>query len=297
MTYFSDRESGERPRTHEEIGERVIAGLWAFVDTKIEDGSFGVDHPRSCLDGLGPTGTDTHKFLTAMRTEIPDLPDSPTGPLGNSLDGPPRTIDILDMLEFCWRHIGDPCRGTYHDFFQHYHLTFDREAGRQKFSEKVNSILSRNGIAYTLTGGGAIERLGPSVLNEELGMAQFNTGDLELDHILETARRKFLNPSEEIRREALLELWDGWERLKTTGVGTNKGDQISSLLDDAAGSAYPKFRERLETDAKELTSIGNNHQIRHTEVSQEKVEKSEHIDYLFHRLFSMIQLILNTKGT
>ena len=236
-------------------------------------------------------------FLTAMRAEIPDLPDSPTDPFENTLDGPPRTIDILDMLEFCWRHIGDPCRGTHHNFFQHYHLTFDREAGRQKFSEEVNFILSRNGIAYALTGGGVIERLGPSVLNEELATTQFLTGDSELDHILESARRKFLNPHEEPRREALLELWDAWERLKTTGVGTNKGDQISSLLDDAAGSAYPVFRERLETDAKELTSIGNNHQIRHTEVTQEKVEASEHLDYLFHRLFSMIQLILKTKGT
>ena len=268
----------------------------AFVDTKIEDGSFGVDHPRSCSDHLGPTGTDKHKFFTAMRAEIPNLPDSPTDPLANSLDGPPCTIDILDMIEFCWRHIGDPSQGSHHDFFQHYHLTFDREAGQQKFSEEVNLIFSRNGIAYTLTKGGVIERLGPSVLNEELASAQFNTGDSELDHILESARRRFLNPHEEIRREALLELWDAWERLKTTGLGADKGDQISSLLGDAAGSVYPKFRERLDTDARELTSIGNSHQIRHTEVSQEKVEKSEHIDYLFHRLFSIIHLILKTKG-
>ena len=297
MTYFSDREFGERPRIHQDIGERAIDGLRAFVDTKIKDGSFGVDHPLSCPDHLGPIGTDRHKFFTAMRAEIPNLPDSPTDPLANSLDGPPCTIDVLDMIEFCWRHIGDPSYGSHHDFFQHYHLTFDREAGQQKFSEEVNLIFSRNGVAYTLTEEGRIERLGPTVLHEVLTATYFLSGDVELDQLMETARRKFLDPREELRRESLLELWDAWERLKTTGEGPNKKDQITFLLDNAAGSSFPKFRERLETEASELTSIGNNHQIRHTEVTQEKVESSEHIDYLFHRLFSMIQLILQNKGT
>ena len=113
--------------------------------------------------------------------------------------------------------------------------------------------------------------------------------------MLEAARAKFLDYHHEVRREALLELWDAWERLKTTGEGANKAEQISSLLDIAASPDYPKFRERLETEAVELTSIGNSHQIRHTEVIQEKIEQSEHIDYLFHRLFGMINLILKTQ--
>ena len=158
-------------------------------------------------------------------------------------------------------------------------------------------MLGRNGLAYALSHEGQIQRLGPPVLREELRSAVFSSGEWELDQILESARRKYSNPRAEIRREALLELSDAWERLKTTGQGTNKADQITSLLDDAAGLTYPKFRERLETDAKELTSIGNNHQIRHSELTQEKVESSAHIDYLFHRLFSMIQLILKTRGT
>ena len=168
--------------------------------------------------------------------------------------------------------------------------------GRRNFTEDVNRIFARNGLAYTLTSEGRVERPGPPVLREELASTEFVTGNSELDRLLESARRKFLSPNEEIRREALLELWDAWERLKTTGVGPNKKDQITSLLDDAAGSALPKFRARLETEALELTSIGNSHQIRHTEVTQEKIENGEHIDYVFHRLFSMIHLILNTPG-
>ena len=294
MSYFSDRESGEQPPTVEEIGESVWEGFQAVVNSKIEDGSFGVDFPENCLDGRGPFATSRHDFEAVMRAEIPRLPERV---LRYSLDSTPRTVEILDVLEFCWRHIGDPIEGSRHPHFGHVHLSFDKEMGQYKFRELVNSIFSRNQLTYTLTAEGHIERLGPPVLREELASAQFVTGDSELDNILESARRKFLNPREEIRREALLELWDAWERLKTTGDGADKKDQITSLLNDAAGSAFPKFRERLEKEALELTSIGNNHQIRHTEVTQEKVESIEHIDYLFHRLFSMIHLILKTKGS
>ena len=292
MTYFSDREFGKRPPTDEDIGEPIWIGLRAIINHRIEGGSFGIDYPDSCEDGRGPFGTDRHGFEAVMRAEIPTLPEQV---LTNRFFGNLGTVEILDLIEFCWRHVGDTIKGTYHTFFEHSHLSFDRELGKFKFAEEVNRIFERNGLAYTLNSDGRIERLGPPVLNEELVSAEFVTGNSELDNILESARRKYLNPREEIRRDALLELWDAWERLKTTGEGSHKNDQISSLLDDAAGSAYPKFRERLETDAKELTLIGNTHQIRHTEVSQEKVEKGEHIDYLFHRLFSMMWLILRSR--
>ncbi len=291
MTYYSDREFGERQGTNEEIGKSIWEGLWALISIRVDNGSFGVDYPDSCLDGRGPFGTDRHTFEVVMRAEIPSLPENP---FSYGLDVLAETAEILDVLEFCWRHVGEPVKRSYHDYFQHFHLDFDRDSGQHKYSEEVNRIFSRDGLAYTLTDEGIIERLSPPVLSELLASAEFATGDSELDHILESARRKYASPREEIRREALLELWDAWERLKTTGEGPKKLAQISSLLDNAAGSAYPKFRERLETDAKELTSIGNRHQIRHAEVSQEKVEKGEHIDYLFHRLFSMIYLILKT---
>lgn len=292
MTYFSDRELGERPRAQEEIGEGPWGGIRVLIETAIDDGSFGIDYPDGCPDGRGPTGTNRYTFDTAMRAEIPNLPEEPWR---YGWHGVPEAVDILDMIEFCWRHVGEPSNATYHDFFGHFHLTYNRDMGRFKFREQVNLIFGRNGLAYTLTGEGNIERLAPPVLREELASVQFVTGEAELDHILASARRKFLSPRDDIRREALLGLWDAWERLKTTGEGADKKDRITSLLDDAAGSSYPKFRLRLESDAKELTDIGNNHQIRHTEIWQEKVERSEHIDYLFHRLFSMIQLVLKTK--
>ena len=49
--------------------------------------------------------------------------------------------------------------------------------------------------------------------------------------MLETARRKFLDPDEAIRREALEKLWDAFERIKTVGPGTDKAAKAEAMLD------------------------------------------------------------------
>ena len=94
--------------------------------------------------------------------------------------------------------------------------------------------------------------------------------------------------------KALEALWDAWERLKTLD-GPDKKVQITSILNRIADSSSPKFREALEGEAKELTRIGNNFQIRHSETNQERLFRSEHVDYLFHRLFAFILVILRRR--
>ena len=292
MAYFSDREMGSSPPTGEQIDEAAWDGLRSLVMSAIDDGSFGERFPEHCPDGKGIIGADDNKLWMSMHGDIPRLEEKPWLPSSAEV---PETVYILDMVEFCWKHISHAWHWEPHNHFKHNHLEFVPGLGQSNFREDVNRILRRNGLGYVLNEKGRVERIGPELLRTELTSARFQSGDPELDGMLEAARAKFLDYHHEVRREALLELWDAWERLKTTGQGSNKADQTSNLLDIAAGSSYPKFRERLETDAVELTSIGNSHQIRHTEVSQEKVEKGEHIDYLFHRLFSMINLILKTQ--
>ena len=289
LTYFSEREEGEIPRENEEIDDNAWGGIQAHIQARIDDGSFGTSYPTVCPDGEGITGTNEGAFEKAMRADIPNLQEQDNSPWDKK---PQRTLDILDMIEFCWRNIAKPiCKG-YHEFFKHHHLDFDIEAGRDEFRDYINRIFRRNGLAYKLTEQGRIERLVSPVLSEELASAQFRTGDDELDRMLETARNKFLNPNEAIRRESLDSLWDAWERLKGD---TDKKAQIKFLLDQTAGSSASKFRETLEWEAKELTRIGNNFQIRHSERNQERLTRSEHIDYLFHRLFALIQVILKPR--
>ena len=288
MTYFSEREKGVLPREKEEIDNWVWEGIEELVDSRIYDGSFGANYPTPCPDGEGTTGSDAQAVWRAMRAEIPNLRHLPDS-------GPPQTLDIFDMIEFCWWGIAMPIRKGYHDYFKHHHLEFNFAEGRDKFREDINRIFRRNGLAYELKEYGRIERLAPPVLREELVSVQFRTGDNDLDGLLETARRNFLHPDETTRREALKALWDAWERLKTLGSGSDKKSQAKALLDDTAGSSSPKFRKALEQEAKELTSIGNKFQIRHSETNQERLTRSEHVDYLFHRLFALIHVILRTN--
>jgi hypothetical protein len=57
-------------------------------------------------------------------------------------------------------------------------------------------------------------------------------------------------------------------------------------------SAEPTFRERLEQEAVQLTEIGNKFMIRHTETDKVPIVESDQVDYLFHRMFAFIRLVL-----
>lgn len=293
MSYFSDRETGGVPLTISDIpytAWRRIAGL---VADRIGDGSFGASFPEDCPDGRGPYGTDEKRFWEAVFSEIPNLANA-DDPL--EADKVPPLVDLMDLIEFCWHKVGKPEPYDYHSYFMHEHLDFDIKLGRIEFRDAVNLIFRRNGLIYELTDEGEIQRIAPAGIREPLIQTIFNTGDAELDRMLENARLKFLDPAESVRREALEKLWDAWERLKTLEPGQDKLDQVKILLDRAAGSAGSRFRQTLESDAKELTRIGNSFQIRHSETSQESLRLSDHVDYLFHRLFSLIRLLLHATG-
>lgn len=292
MSYFSDRERGETPQTKTELTPIAWRGIAALIRVRLDDGSFGARFPETCPDGAGACGANEKLFWEALKAEIPALADSE---LVLYQEEPAPLLDVMDMIEFCWRAVGKVQRRRYHDFFNHYHVDFDVDAGRAEFREAVNLIFRRNGLAHTLTERGEIERLLPSEISEYLRRARFRTGDAELDGMLDTARLKFLDADEKARREALEKLWDAWERLKTVG-GKDKKAGIANLLDQAADPKEPKFREMLEAEAKQLTDIGNAFQIRHSETTQKRLHDTAHVDYLFHRLFSLIYLILRASG-
>ncbi len=297
MDYFSDRENGPRPRIDESISPLAWGGIVAIVQALISSGAFGIKYPEMCPDGAGPVGTDEKSLSLVLRAEIPEL-DWPLKTTIESQEGfsfyqepfAPATLAILDFIEFCFRSIGKPIQHDYHKFFQHHHLSFDEQAGQEEFRTNVNRIFSRNDIAYDLSERGRVERVAPLVLREALSNAVFISGDDTLNRMLEEARQKFPSPDMRIRREALERLWDCWERLKSQIDPHNKNNSVATLLDRAAPDA--PFRAVLEKEARELTEIGNSFHIRHSEVSQTPLTSSAHVDYLFHRLFALILLLL-----
>ncbi|KWU21988.1 AbiJ-NTD4 domain-containing protein [Achromobacter xylosoxidans] len=298
--YFSDRQNGPRARTEQVISPTVWAGIVATVQALISGGAFGLRFPERCPDGQATCGGDSDALAASVSAEMPGL----AWPLEIvSVEGEgyfaerqpfaPDTLLILDFIEFVHASVAKPILGKYHDFFSHHHLTFDQEAGQADFRATVNRIFARNGVSFEMLPSGRIERLLPPVLGEELKRALFNTGDRTLDNMLDECRAKFSDRNPLVRREALERLWDAWERLKSLADPSDKKRSIKIILD--AVTSVPSLRERLETEATELNSIGNSHLIRHSEISQVPVIDVDQVDYLFHRLFAMIQLMLRKK--
>ncbi|MET4177568.1 hypothetical protein ABIB99_008693 [Bradyrhizobium sp. LA6.1] len=286
--YFTDREYGTRAPSVDKIDDRLWAGLYSLIQTRIGNGSFGFRFPEQCPDGNGPCGCDEQAFSRVMAAEVPwiDWPLSATEVL--------ETPVVLDLLEFCAKSVGEPIQGGYHSFFRHHHLSWDRDAGLAHFVDDVSILFRRNALGFELTSEGAARRLLPAPLAEAIGWTLFQTGDGETDRLLETARRRILLPKLEDRQDALEKLWDAFERLKTLEPGANKRVQADALLDRVAPPASG-FRQALAREAAELTNIGNNFRIRHSETTQEPLTSPDQIDYLFTRMFSFVRIIL--KGT
>ena len=285
--YYSDRERGPRARVNDEITNTVWGGIYTIIQSRISDGSFGKSFPEECPDGGAVCGTDEYKFELALKAEIPDI----EWPF-NAHRIPP-TFAVLDLIEFCFNTVAESEKIGYHSFFRHNHYNYDVEKGQISFRDDVNRIFARNGIAYELKSNGEIQRLLPPELEQAVISTRFNTGDNELNELLESARKKFLDKEPQIRKESLEKLWDAWERLKTLEPG-NKKNSTKLLLDKAASE--PHLRGRIEIEATELTAIGNDFRIRHSETDKISIDRDEDVEYLFYRMFSLILLILKTTG-
>ena len=284
---FTERHGAGKARVAETLDDATREGLLTLVSARIDEEWFGLSFNETCGDGYAYAGTDLTRLGRTMNGYGIIWPhDMHRG-------NPPTDGHIFDLLEFSYEFIAEAKDPSYHSYMSHSHYSYDRESGRAIFALDVNRMFERNGMAFELKDGEVV-RLAPAVLQEALAASTFQTGDSMLDEMLEAARSKVLNRSIDIRRESLEKLWDAWERLKTLEPGRDKRESVGRLLNKAAGE--PTLRATIEEEAIALTSIGNTFMIRHTETAKIPITDSAHIDYLFHRMFSMIRLLLRGSG-
>jgi hypothetical protein len=286
---FTERHGMNEPRVKEELDVELTKGLLTVINAKIDENLFGEAFSEECPDGGGNSvGCNPEKLkagLAAYKVIWPrDWP--------NRKDEWPSDPQLFDLLEFLYEHAGLPKAHGFHSFFSHDHLSYDQEKGRTRFEEDINRFFERNGLAFEFKHG-EVTRMAPTGLQEALATTVFETGDKPLDRLLETAREKFLNRSLDVRKEGLEKLWDAWERLKTVEPGRDKKAQATALLDKATKER--NYRKLLEDEAMALTAIGNNFMIRHTETTKTEIKGSARVDYLFHRMFAMIRLLLKSS--
>ena len=287
---FTERHGMTEPRVKEDLDADLKRGILTVINAKVAENLFGGAFSEECPDGGNRSiGCDLDKLRTGLAAYKVIWPRGWPDENGNW----PRDAQLFDLVEFLYEHAGLPEAYGSHPFFGHSHLSYDQTKGRAKFETDINRFFERNGLAFELNNG-EVTRLAPSGLHEALAGAVFMTGDAGLDRLLLTAREKFLNRSSDVRKEGLEKLWDAWERLKTVEGGRDKPAQVKAILDKAA--TEPILRERLESEARELNFIGNNLMIRHTEVGKPPIAEAAQVDYLFHRMFAMIRLLLKSSG-
>jgi len=110
------------------------------------------------------------------------------------------------------------------------------------------------------------------------------TIDQELNSLIEEAKKRFKNPSD--KKIALEKLWDAFERIKTY-FGTNKRISSEQLVNLISSDFDKNF---IANEFKELTSIGNNYNIRHHEQGKIIIAEDKHIEYLFFRMLALLNL-------
>ncbi len=293
--YFSEREGQFANIESAQIGGNFWGGFISVVNQRIGSGAFAQDFPIRCTDTSLPYDTDLEDIALRLSAEI----QSVEWPLNSRIL--PTTHNALDSTEFFWRHVSEVTARSEHTStswgFQHHHfVNFDRAIGRESYRSDINRLLRRCAHPYFMDEHGKIRRRIATTIQGYLQTAHFRTGDLELDRLLTEACERFESPIVSMQRESLERLWDAWERLKSVlapGPG-NKLQSTKKLLDEFV--VEPELRKAVEADARALTDLGNNLMIRHTETTKPIIAKSEHVDYLFVRLYALISAILKSRG-
>ncbi|MBR4454173.1 MAG: hypothetical protein IKS33_07960 [Bacteroidales bacterium] len=323
MEYFSDKEEfNDRNYLLEDISIDVWNGIATLVKALIDNNNLAKDYPIQCPDGNGVWRVDEQSFYVGAKSVIPTIDillnysdkvalfpphilpstwknvpweDNSCGE--NSYENQSQfKYDVLDFIEFVFKHISDVERDKYHDYYKHYELTFPNTTlAQEKFINDVNEIFQRNNVAFKLCSNGEIQRIIDENLNNLINES-VEPQEETLKNLLNIAKTKIKSPKFEERKIALEKLWDAFERIKTVidfnNKNKNKKESANKLLEKCA-DGNDKMKEVLDNECRELTKIGNEFFIiRHSEMDKLPLDSSEHIDYLFFRMFSLMQLLL-----
>lgn len=156
-----------------------------------------------------------------------------------------------------------------------------REAIKE-FKEFINESLS-------LDSGVDLSYLLDLNINTELLFEKTaDTEDEELNKLIKDAKNRFFHPKD--KQIAVEKLWDAFERLKTY-FNANKKNSVSKLVKVTSRNFD---EEIINQEFEKLTDIGNKFRIRHHETDKKKITEPKHLNYLFFRMLSLINLCLTS---
>jgi hypothetical protein len=117
---------------------------------------------------------------------------------------------------------------------------------------------------------------------------QVQTDDDELNKLIKDAKDRFFNPKD--KQIAIEKLWDAFERIKTYYEGNKKqsSEKLVSIISRNFNS------DLIDEEFRTLTTIGNEYRIRHHETDKREITEPKHLNYLFFRMLSLIDLCLTS---
>ena len=260
--------------------------------------NLGNGFPEYCPDGNGICGIDKQQFYALLKYRIPGLFRND---YSYNIPLIPTELDeynqyaLLDYIEYIAQNMKTIIRGSYHEFFKHYHLTFsESSADFDKFRNDINDIFIITRLQYRLSEDRQIERITDSdSLIEETKQASYNLSEDGLREILLEAIDLYRSAKPSDHHLATEKIWDALERLKTIYLtsGIDKKSSIELVLNKVS-KGDKDFRNLFETEFKELTGIGNCFRIRHHETDKIDIADDKYFDYFFNRCLSLISLTL-----
>lgn len=286
--FYSDRLNGETPRVLQALHSATAMGLFDLVTSLLSANWLADDFPERCPDveKRHIFGTNDESFWSRARALIPEL----EVPIYFNR-GTIRDETLFDLLELVGRFVKLPTNGSYHQFFDHYALKFDRAAGAKQYREGVNEILARGRVAFEMNADMTIRRIGPVELREALSVLNPNTGDGELDKLIEDGRRLVASRRPAERLSGIQSLWGALERLKTIDVpGKNKKHVSAEALLDHIESE--PVRAAVRADLFAVTALGNQFRVRHHETDVAELPEDAY-DYFIGRVVTVLHVLLD----
>ncbi|MBK8814159.1 MAG: hypothetical protein IPN42_00960 [Methylococcaceae bacterium] len=146
--YFSDKETGSKDLSSEEISLVVWKAIVATYDNFVSNCALAGEFRDECPDGSMVCSCNRRQLEDVLKGEVPDL-SLPVSKGYYDEDDLPNKYAILDFLQFLYRHVKDPIEIGYHSFYKHNHYSFsDGGLFKLQFRERINTIFSRNGIVF-----------------------------------------------------------------------------------------------------------------------------------------------------
>lgn len=288
IDFFSDRELGKVQLNIEDITENVFNGIIAIYEKY--QLNLSKNFPEFCPDSAGIIcGFSDINFEDSIKAFIPGMiARRYNGYQSNAL---PDKYATLDFIEYIYENLWDYSEDTYHSFFKHSHFSFSgTRLCRNDFLNNINKLFERNGIVFYLDTDGKIKRQLPLEMDVLVSQMKICTNDSRLNELINQAIIDIRKPAIKDRVYSLEKLWDSFERMKTV-YSTNKKTSAEQLY-QLSGNTTDDFSILLSEESKVLTGIGNKYQIRHFETDKIEIKSTKHIDYLFYRMISLVNLCI-----